>query len=156
MPNTLQEFLVLSTPRAATELREALLRIPEDKRNWSPEKTARTALDQFAECAILNGYTADMIESRQWAIDDFGVYLQEKAEKVAGEWSALDALLQANVERLITVIRAVPDADLGVEIQLPWEKQTMAQVISYPYWNMTYHQGQINYIASILGRLEPA
>jgi hypothetical protein len=30
---------------------------------------------------------------------------------------------------------------------------TPAQMITYPHWNMTYHEGQINYIASILGCL---
>ncbi len=30
---------------------------------------------------------------------------------------------------------------------------TVAQIASYPYWNMCYHEGQINYIASMLGCL---
>ena len=31
---------------------------------------------------------------------------------------------------------------------------TLAQVIAYPHWNMSYHEGQINYIASMLGLLK--
>jgi len=32
--------------------------------------------------------------------------------------------------------------------------QSLAEVMAYPYWNMSYHQGQINYIASLLGCLD--
>jgi hypothetical protein len=30
---------------------------------------------------------------------------------------------------------------------------TLANIIAYPYWNMSYHEGQVNYIASMLGCL---
>ncbi len=38
-------------------------------------------------------------------------------------------------------------------IPMPWGPMTVAQMITSPHWNMTYHEGQINYIASILGCL---
>ena len=48
-------------------------------------------------------------------------------------------------------IRSVPDADLEVKIDMPWGLMTLAQLMAYAQWNMTYHLGQINYIASVLG-----
>lgn len=119
---------------------------------------ARPALDQVAECAILNGTTADLIKSRTWPADlDFGEFVRAKAE-LARDWNALKSLLQENTAKVIAVIRAVPNEDLGIEIYIPQEMisksergpTTLAQVISYPYWNMSYHEGQINYIASML------
>jgi len=38
----------------------------------------------------------------------------------------------------------------NVEVQMPWGMMTLAQIISYPYWDMSYHEGQINYLASML------
>lgn len=153
MPHTLQEFLAAATQKAADELAAALLRLPEDKRAWSPGGTARTALDQVAECAILNGYTTELIQARTWQTDAFANFPQEKADLSAQTWDALSARLQENTARVIAAIRAVPDEALPEEIALMGTTQTFAQILAYPYWNMIYHQGQINYIASVLGCL---
>ena len=154
MPNTLQEFLAQAAQKAAGDLEAAVLRLPEDKRSWSPMGDARTALDQAAECAIVNGSTADLIESREWPrTGDYADFQRAKTE-LARDWEALRSLLQTNTSKVTTVIRAIPNADLGIEVQLPWGPSTLAQIASYPYWNMAYHEGQINYIASMLGCLK--
>jgi hypothetical protein len=36
---------------------------------------------------------------------------------------------------------------------MPWGPMTVSQILGYPFWNMCYHEGQINYIASMLGTL---
>jgi hypothetical protein len=153
MSNTLQEFLATATPKAADELVAAFERIPEDRRLWSPEGKARTALDMVAECAILNGYTSDLIRTRSWSDANFGGYRADKDAAVAGGWEALHVRLRENTGRVIAALSEVPDDALAAEIEVPWEKSSLADVIAYPYWNMIYHQGQINYIASMLGCL---
>jgi uncharacterized damage-inducible protein DinB len=154
MSNTLQEFLATATQKAADDLATAFLRLPEEERAWSPDGKARTALDQVAECALLNGYTADLIRTRAWPGSGFAGYEHARAEAMAQGWEALRALLQENTARVIAALRAVPEDALPVEIAMPWGAQTMAEIIAYPYWNMTYHQGQINYLASMLGCLD--
>jgi hypothetical protein len=154
MPNSLQAFLSTATPKAAEELTAAFLRLSEDKRNWSPDEKARTALDQVAECAILNGYTAELVQSRQWTMTDFNVFIQAKADLVAQGWESVQALLQENTPKVVAAIGAVPEEDLSVEIPTPLGSMLLSQIVAYPYWNMTYHTGQINYIASILGCLD--
>jgi len=153
MAGSLQGFLKRATQKAAEDLTAAVLRVPEDKRNWSPMDQARTALDQAAECAILNGSTADLITTRVWRLgSDFSTFLKEKAE-LAQDWGAIQDLLQQNTARVIDVILAVPEEDLAQTVDMPWGPMTLDQIISYPYWNMCYHEGQINYIASMLGCL---
>lgn len=150
----LQTFLADAALKAAADLETALLRLPEDKRDWSAGGDARTALDMVAEVAILNGSTADTIETRAFPENfDFAAHTREKAE-LAKDWPALKALLDANTARVAQVIRAVPDEDLSVEVQMPWGAMTLAQLMAYPYWNARYHEGQINFIASMLGCLE--
>ncbi len=151
MPNTLQDFLVAATQKAADDLAAALLRLPEDRRGWSPGGNSRTALDQVAECAVLNGYTADLIQTRTWQRDWFAKFPAEKAEAAAQDWDALHARLQENTRRVAQAIAAVPDEALAEEIEMPGRTMTLAEVLARSYWNMTYHEGQINYIASLPG-----
>ena len=154
MPKILQDFFATATRKAADDITTAFLRLPEDKRNWSPDEKARTAIDQVAECALLNGYTADLIQNRTWTMgSDFTEYTRIKAE-LAQDWNAVKTLLDQNTAKVIAALGTVSDEDLGNPIEMPWRTQTLAEIIAYGYWNMTYHEGQINYIASILGCLE--
>ncbi len=153
MPNTLQASMAVATQKAAADLTAALLRLPEDKRTWSPEGTARTALNQVAECAVLNGYTAELLQTRQWPGSGYAAYQSERDEAAAGSWDALQARLQANTARVVAAIQAVPDDALDETVQMPWGAMCLAEIVAYPHWNMTYHLGQINYLASMLGCL---
>lgn len=153
MPVTLQSFLAQATQKSADELVKAFLHLPEEKRTWSPEATARNAVDQIAECAVLNGYTAHLIEKQSWPITSFDQFFQDKAAAAALEWERLHHMLQENTRLAISAISATPDEVLQHEIAMPWGNQTLAEILSYPFWNMSYHQGQITYIASLLGPL---
>jgi hypothetical protein len=154
MPGTLQQFLATATPNAATVLETALLRLPEDKRGWSPMGDARTALDMIAECALLNDVT-EIVRTRTFDGGfDFGAFGQAKKALAEGDWETLRTQLHESAARSVATVQTVPDEDLGITIQFPWGPATLAQVLSYPYWNMSYHEGQINYIASMLGCLE--
>ncbi|HEX8834871.1 MAG TPA: DinB family protein [Abditibacteriaceae bacterium] len=154
MPNTLQQFLATAALKAADDLVTALHRLPEDKRNWVPMGQARSALDMVAECAILNEQTRDLIQARVWPEDfDFAAYLNQKAE-VAKDEPALLEMLKANTAKAADAIREVPDSDLDIPIDMPWKVMAMSEILAYVYWNMSYHEGQINYIASMLGCLE--
>ena len=153
MSNTSQEFLASAIPKAAANLEAALLRLPADKRNWSPMGKARTALDQVAECAMLSGAMADLLRTRTMEDFDFAEYEQAKAA-LAQDSDAVLPVLRENAAKVAAAIRAVPDEDLGIQIPLPFGLMTLAQIIAHPLANMTYHEGQINYLASMLGCLE--
>lgn len=127
------------------------MRLPEEKRSWSAGGEARSALDMVAECVILNGSTAETIQMRASpAASAYATYSRDKAD-LCENWPALKTLLDENTTRMVEVIRALPDEELSVEVQMPWGAMTLTQLASYPYWNMSYHEGQINFIASMLG-----
>ncbi len=148
MSKTQQEFLANAIEQGAKNLFAALLALPEDKRAWSPNG-ARSALNLVAECALNNGYTADLIENRAWGAPALDEYLVIQNETAAGSLDDLQNLLEANTKRVSAVILSTPDDALGVEIETPFGTMTIAQSIVYPYWNMSYHEGQINFIASM-------
>ena len=154
MADELQTFLAEGIVKAAADLEAAFTRIPEDKRAWAPADTSRSALDQMAECAILNGYTADTITAKAWSnTGGMEGYFAAKAEAVEKGWGYLQPLFKENTERVVAAIRAFSTDSLSNPIETPFGSMQMTQILGYPYWNMCYHEGQINYIASILGKL---
>jgi hypothetical protein len=152
--STLQNYFAVAIPQAAADLEAALMNLPEGKRNWSAGGTARTAIDMVAEVAILNGDTAEMILTKNGMVDFDLEKLKRRKAALYHDWPALKSLLDENTARVADAIRALPNEDLEFEISMPWGAMTMTQIIEYPYWNAKYHEGQINFIASILGCLE--
>lgn len=147
----LQEFLATTTIQAAKDLEAALLRLPADKRDWKASPASRSALNQVAECALMNYATIGMLETQQFPAESATVAFAKEIAALAQDWPALQARLHGNAAQVAEVIRGVPDAELEKPIVLPWETTTLAQVVAYPYWNMAYHLGQINFIAQMLG-----
>lgn len=150
--SSLQTFLAGATKQAADDLISAFERIPTDKQAWVPMGDARTALDQMAECAVLTDITGQMVESRTWLADVASSYPGEK-EKLLKEPGTIGSVLAKGTERMIAAIATVSDEELDRSIPTAFGDMTWSRIISYPYWNMSYHQGQINYIASMLGCL---
>jgi uncharacterized damage-inducible protein DinB len=147
MPGTLQTFLIASTEKAARELIEAIEALPEERRSWSPTDRSRSALDQAAECAILNGATAETVILRRMP-DSFDMAGFEQAKKeFARDWATLRAVLAANTAGFVEVLRSIPDEALNDTVVMPWGDMAMTEVMAYPFWNMTYHLGQVTYIS---------
>jgi len=150
MPHTLQEFAADAARRAAKDLLDAALLLPDDKRGWQPLGKGRSALDQLAECAMINGSTVEIIQSHQFPVTDMEAWMQAKTN-LAGNWEQCAALLQSSAAQAAEAILTVTDDQLPLEIAMPAQAGpfSLAQIILYPYWNMTYHQGQITYIGSV-------
>ena len=150
MPATVQAYMAALTQKAAEDLILAVEALPEDKRSWSPLDKGRSALDQAAECAILNALTAELISTHSFPANfSFDTFVADK-QKLAEEWSSLKELLEANTAAAVSAIEAVKDEDLEVVIEMPWGARNIGQIIAYPYWNMSYHEGQTNFIATVL------
>lgn len=147
MTLTVQEYAARALEKGAEDLITAAEATPEDQRAWQPLERGRTAVDQVAECAMINGGTAAVVVNRGWSDIDMAEWRQAQA--------ALDTLekavarLRENTARLTAAIRAAPDEALEMEIALPWATRSLADIFLLPYWNMSYHEGQINYIQSL-------
>lgn len=148
MTHSLQEYFADATRRAAQDMLDAALRLAEDKRGWQPLGKGRSALDQIAECAMINHNTVEMIESRQFPTTDMEAWMQEK-RKLAEDWETATALLLSSAAEAADAILTVPDDQLPLEMAMPWGPFTWTKIISYPSWNMDYHQGQITYIHTL-------
>ncbi|HEX5322138.1 MAG TPA: DinB family protein [Capsulimonadaceae bacterium] len=151
MSHTLQRFLSHATEKAAKDLETALRRLPEEKWSWSAGGTARTALDQVAECALVNSGFAEVIAARQWPEGyDLTQFDRDRKALMADPAKTLQTLHEGTA-KLVAVIAGVPDEDLGKEVQMAWGPMSLEHMMAHGYWNMSYHEGQINYIGALVG-----
>lgn len=150
---TLQPFLADVTRQTAEGLIAAVERLPDNRINWQPESGSRSALDQVAECVLLTDYVVAIVKGEPDQLPSFEAYISAKEAAVASGWGSLHPALLKTIEDVCATIASVPDDALNETKNTLIGPQTVTQLITYPYWNMTYHQGQINYIASLLNRL---
>ena len=131
-----------SLAKATTEL--------GDKSQWSPLDKGRTAANQVAECALIAAGAAGILKAKSAESVDMSGFGQAVAA-LASDTSAALAALAANTETLCAVVATLTEADAGISITMPWGMSyTLPELALLVNWNNTYHEGQINYIATLL------
>ncbi len=147
MHSSIQEYVAHITEKKAQDLLAAAYAVAGDKRIWKPLEKGRTVLDLVAECAITNEMSVKLLQERIW--DAAGSEERRKAHAALDTLDKASANLVESTTALATAIRAIPDEHLELEIILPGEITTVAEDMLHSYWNMAYHEGQINYISSL-------
>ena len=77
-----------------------------------------------------------------------------------GFWKTVEACeaeCNRRVDKLCAMFKAMPDERLKETKWLPYDGGrdfTMAEMMDYPRWNFSYHQGQIAYIQTLYGDKE--
>jgi len=147
MSLTIQEYVARATERKAQDLLDAARAVPEDKQGSQILGLGRSVIDIVAECAITNKMSIALLRDRRW--DEAGCEARQKAHAALDTLDkACDALAE-NTAALAAAIRALPDDQLELEVTLPGETSTVADDMLHAYWNMSYHEGQINYIQTL-------
>jgi hypothetical protein len=128
--------------------------VPEEKRDWVPQGKARTLHDILAECAVLPGRWHTFLLGN----DPLPPPDREGYERAKAELNTLEKIRAAGdaaIARLCEQIEAIPDDRLDEERAMPWgQTMTLADRLFICYWNLTYHDGQVNYLQMLLGDTE--
>ena len=129
--------------------------VPDDRLNWTPTPTAKSALRVAAHTALYAGRFAKMISDRQlpqpanieeWVAknnaEEIAVTDRAEMERIFREGTAaviaaLDSLTPEEVES---------DLSSGQGFEMP-----MKQLINLPGWHATLHLGQIDYLQTCWG-----
>ena len=149
---TVIDVLVKITREASEAIERSAAAMPEEKLNWRPMEVGRSALDQVVECGGLSHFTARMLRER--AVPQFD---PEALQRMKAEHDTLDkarTLLHSGVDDFIAAVREFPEAQLEETLYLPFAggmTRSFLDIMYYPYWNMSYHLGQINYIQTLYG-----
>lgn len=145
---TVQEFIATGTEKATADLLKAFEHTTPEKRGWEPEG-ARSARNVVAECAIMADGVAGIV--KEGKVPDFDM------AKFYADMAALDtdekatAALKAGTEKLVGVIKAIPDNKLDTLIESPWGSYSTAAWAAHAITHNSYHEGQVNYIQTLYG-----
>jgi hypothetical protein len=153
-----KEELIQMTDKAGQDFLLNVRAMPPDKLTWKPLGTGRSALDLLQEVAQSASYVIPILETRH--VPDFNPEMFTRLMAERQTWDTIEKceeVMRANHARLFEIIRNFPDEDLQHTVHLPFGEgfdQTMAEIMSYQYWNLSYHLGQVCYIQTLYGDME--
>lgn len=148
---TANELLILLTENQVDSLLRAARSLPEDKLDWKPAPGARSALDQLQEAATAVTEFWAAFEERKigWEPAQFADWQKRRSELTTLD--QIEASLRKDTSKLVEFIRKVDPAELTAKVELPFPgEHTLGSVLAYHLWNMSYHEGQIYYISTLL------
>jgi hypothetical protein len=120
--------------------------IPEDKFCFCPMGCAKTAEAILREIAVGNVKLATAIKGEEPSAE-----FEAKAGQ-ATTIDALGALVMESAGIACAAIDTIADEDMEKLAKMPWGASfPMFVAIFLPSQHMTYHDGQINYIQTLLG-----
>lgn len=149
-----QDFMADQTEWAVGNFYRNVKRVPSDKVGWKVLETGRTVLDQAQEVAMSPKWTLALLSGKgafDWNPESMAAMQAEMAE-----WTTVDRceeVHKANLAELTAAMRAVKDDDLANTIQIPFtpEPVPMSTVLTFHYWNVVYHLGQVLFIQTLYG-----
>src|SRR5579871_2489670 len=149
MPEPLQNLAAERTRQGTLNLIRLLRVTPSEKLHWKPLGCGRSVIEQVIECIIVN---------KKWSLTlREGVYTRlsaetvEQVEATRQDVTQVQHLLQEAAEELAAAILALPTQQLEGQITAPFGTYSVANCCLLGYWNMVYHEGQINYIQTLYG-----
>lgn len=151
---TLQEQAVKMTNEAVRGLFRSAQYVPADNQNdWKPMGEARSTLSQLIECAVVPYFFASLLKGEATDMSSPEVREKRKAlEAAITSVAEAEEAAKKSYAMLCGVIAQLSDEDLEKPCPVPWDASPkVSDVIFYPYWNIVYHTGQINYIQLLLG-----
>ncbi len=146
------ELLAHRSESAVESLLRAFSFIPKEKRDWKPADPSRNALEILNHAAywtlyftrILRGEGPWPVSEEEWPRSTQATQDGEKAQRLAEEGG----------KEFVEAVKKLSPEDLKREVELPWGKETFGQVIWDNYWHLSYHEGQLNYLQTMLGDTE--
>ncbi len=146
------------TQKALEDLCRAALAVPADRQEWVPGGDARSTLSQMQEVATSARFFLPLLRSGD--APDFDEHALRQTRALRASFATIEECVTAarsSLTQLCQAISEVPEERLEDEMVLPFgggTTMTTADVLMLPYWNMTYHLGQVNQLQLMLGDCE--
>lgn len=151
----MQEFVIGATREAMGEAFRYARAVPADKVEWKPMETGRSVLDLTRELAKCPDWAVPILNGELSSSEDPEMGAEEMASW--GTVEECEAALGPKLDRYLEFVAAFPDGRLGETMDLPFgaggamRTFSMAELLDYPRWNASYHEGQIAYIQTLYG-----
>ena len=153
------ERIIESTIAGLTQAKDQLIRVldntPDDRINWSPAPTARTAIQIVAHSAFSLGFQSDMLNGTPYpaptmAEADAEFWAMEREftsrDKVLG-------LLETNFQKMVTTLKNLDPNNLDIMVKLPFGmgEAPMHYMLVFPALHTRTHTAQLEYLQTIYG-----
>ena len=124
--------------------------VPDDRLNWTPTPTAKSALRVAAHTALYYSRFAEMIRNRATPkVENLEAWLEERAsqEIELTTREAVIAAFESGLAQVNAALDGLSDDDVNLEIDSGqgWS-MSMRFMMRLPGWHATLHMGQIDYL----------
>ncbi|HLO98842.1 MAG TPA: DinB family protein [Fimbriimonas sp.] len=131
--------------------------VPDDKLNWAPSSSARTALQLVAHCAVTNPVFQAVITSNLPdpcpEPGEFFALLKEQELAVTTREQAIELLTKSTAD-LSSAMSAVDDAQMATSPNSPFGPLPMGFWLGVTHAHFAGHNGQLEYLQTIWGDLD--
>jgi hypothetical protein len=147
------DFIELSKQRAEGGM-EFFLRnfthVPDDKLNWTPTPTAKSAIRIAAHTALYAGRFAAMIRERSCpAPDNLEEWLAQRnaEEEAITDRKEMERVFREGTVEVIAALDTLTpeEIEMSIDSGQGWS-MPMKQMMGLPGWHATLHAGQIDYL----------
>lgn len=145
------ELIAYLTVKQIDGVFEAARKLPADKLNWKPNEGSRSALDQLQEIttAIDEFWNVAIDRKVEWSDEKFGQWMERRSKYT--DLDELEKKAKADIARYAEFVKTFDANQLTEKVEMPFPGEfTVADILMYHYWNASYHEGQITYIAGVL------
>ncbi len=155
---TAKELMIRTIDRSLSDLFRNARAMPEDKLVWKPAEANRSGLEILQECAQSLAWPRTMLKPGAFSGDMSEAFAAAQSERES--WTTVEACEQAARAKWVETRQFIldyPEDDLDRQIPLPFAPDlvlSVAEILSSPYWNLTYHLGQLNYVQLMYGDRE--
>jgi uncharacterized damage-inducible protein DinB len=117
--------------------------IPDDKLNWKPSPTAKSALEIMGEVIGVFDFVLSRFErpEEEWKGSYEVPLTRDEAKKK----------VLAITQRYIAFMQSLTPEDLEGEVQMRFGPFPKSRLVHLPVQDMTHHHGQIAYLQTIWG-----
>ncbi len=141
---------------AAERLGKTFSFVPDDKLDWSPSRTARTALAIVAHCCQANRMFAKVLGgepiSPMPTPDEVGAS-SRKFEATIHDRAEAVRLLQETCEQVVAALATMTAERFAATPNSPFGPLPMSTWVNLPGMHMDNHAAQIDYLQTIWGDL---
>ena len=149
--STVKELAVARIEKTSKALLAAAEKLSPEQGVWKPMDKGRTALSQVFECGFINNNIAETLNARDYPASSIPELMQamQKAEQEHDTLEKAIVYLKTSSVFLFAAADNFPEKHLFEEVKLPFGMFTYEALLFQAYWNMSYHEGQINYILQL-------
>lgn len=153
----LLETSASKTAASAARLKHLLTFVPDDKLNWSPSSTSRSALGLAAHCGLTSRSFVDLMLGRMPdPMPPMEVFFTEliAAEKTIDSREAANALIDESTEELTAAIRTLTDEQIASSPETPFGPVPMTNLLGLFWLHIDGHIAQLEYLQTTWGDLD--